>query len=158
MSNRALWDFFSLNFYFKKNWPHYACVGRGHSWVVNEFSVFILKVSARVPLFGSACECCLTKTFLPNLNCFQLTHFLFQVHECEAHNEHVWASKWHERTFASTVQGEDPMSLMRYEWRVWCRGQTTSMPFIHGAPSYGLRNFWGNPKKTFDGSKSMFAI
>ena len=26
-------------------------------------------------------------------------------------------------------------------------GQTTSKPFIHGAPSYSLQNFSGNPKQ-----------
>ena len=113
---------------------HAWALGRGHRWVDYEFSVFVLKVFPQVPLFGAARECCLTKTFLPDLNCFQLTPFLFRVYECEAPNEHVW-------TFASTLEGEDPMSLMHYEWRVWFHGQATFKPFIHVAPSYSLRNF-----------------
>jgi len=40
-----------------------------------------------------------------------------------------------------------PMPPRRSEWRVRFRGQTTSKPSIHGAPSYGLRNFSGSPKK-----------
>jgi hypothetical protein len=40
-----------------------------------------------------------------------------------------------------------PMSLRRCEWRVWFHEQSTSKPFIHNVPSYGLWNFSGNPIK-----------
>ena len=39
------------------------------------------------------------------------------------------------------------MSLRCYEWRVCGRGQTTSKPSIHRAPSYVLQTTWATLKK-----------
>ena len=48
-----------------------------------------------------------------------------------------------------------PMSLRRCEWRVCGRGQTTSKPSIHIAPSYGLRNCSGKPQNNLWRTKNQ---
>jgi len=75
-------------------------------------------------------------------------------------------TNWNELRYkfqTSTIIGVSPMSLRRYEWRVYGRGQIIFKLSVHRSPSCILWNCSGSPKKQFPtyeilaDEKSMFA-